>query len=797
MISPFEGARWIWNGVPHYDLQNGYCLLRKTFELPAIPAAAPLFITADQSYQLYINGEYICRGPARGFQNSWPYDEIDVAPFLRVGENVLAIRAYHPGCSTFSYISQQMAGVLVAAHWNLSGIEYSIRSGGDWKAWRQISVRRDTLPVSIQLFPQEQIYLRAEPLDWMNAGFDDAAWGVSAMNGHDCPPWNSLEARGIPLLHEEFAASPQLVAQNEGECAPNFRDVREVVRLAFDEGLEHSTTFDATIWKDGVLVVAPGGEGRFRSFVFDFGRVLVGNLELTIEGAQGGEIVDALYCEVTREDDANAPTQTPWYDPNDGCLVALGTRLVCREDENHHAFYHINGFRFLTLRVLDARTELKIVPRLRTVGYPLEHIGRFESSDALFEQIWEACAHTEQICALDAYVDTPWREQAQWWGDARVQAWNTFHLCDDARLLRRGIGQIGAQQLPNGLTYGHAPTIAHTCVLPDFTLVWMLTQWDYYFQTGSLEAFRSQQAPTARALEYFRAQTDQATGLLRCDSRYWLFLDWTCLPKDGISAILNCWLVLALEKLVEMHELCGETERAGELKAWANRLREALEKLITNGLLNDGYTPDGALRETFSIHAQTLALMLNLRGLDERKAVEDVLLPMTALEVLPDHDREILPSAYWVTYVFSVLGERGYGTDVLRFIHRHWEPMARFGSTWESYADRLHGGSRSHAWSAHPIFHLAQTIGGLTQTAPRWGKVRFAPVFAGEYGGATVPTPHGNLVSRWEKSGEVVQVSLQIPNGIEVGVKLPGIETTCAAGHWNWQDVKLTSNTRS
>ena len=36
----------------------------------------------------------------------------------------------------------------------------------------------------------------------------------------------------------------------------------------------------------------------------------------------------------------------------------------------------------------------------------------------------------------DSYVDCPWREQAQWWGDARVQAANTLHLSADPRMLR-------------------------------------------------------------------------------------------------------------------------------------------------------------------------------------------------------------------------------------------------------------------------------------------------------------------------------------------------------------------------
>ncbi len=70
----------MWADTAFYDLQNTYALFRHSFDLPRVPEHAPLFITADQSYRLYLNGQFICRGPARGFQASWPYDEVDVAP---------------------------------------------------------------------------------------------------------------------------------------------------------------------------------------------------------------------------------------------------------------------------------------------------------------------------------------------------------------------------------------------------------------------------------------------------------------------------------------------------------------------------------------------------------------------------------------------------------------------------------------------------------------------------------------------------------------------------------------------
>ncbi len=117
----FSSSFWIWPESHNWDLHNGYAQFRREFHLGKVPSEAPLFITADQSYQLYINGNYVCRGPARGFQKSWPYDEVDVRPWLQKGRNVLAVRAYNPGFSNFQYLTQGFAGLLIAAKWKGDG----------------------------------------------------------------------------------------------------------------------------------------------------------------------------------------------------------------------------------------------------------------------------------------------------------------------------------------------------------------------------------------------------------------------------------------------------------------------------------------------------------------------------------------------------------------------------------------------------------------------------------------------------------------------------------------------------
>jgi hypothetical protein len=813
--SALKQAKWIWPDDQFWDMHHCFALFRKTFELKARPRGAILHITADQSYRLYINGEYVTRGPARGFQSHWPYDTIDVSRHLEKGRNLIAIRAYNPGTGNFQYVFQGRAGLLAA----LDAGETRVVTDATWLCRRQGGIRRDSAPGSLQLFAQEHIDLRIEPPEWFAPDCDcDAAWKAPACSQtwHDMP-WADLEPRGIPQLAEKWWPAAAVIGGQTGADSRDYTNIRDVARFRYEEGFafqpaaasadkimapppgpggtggppvdlrgtggppmrsEHGCPARATATHPGgtpPLPVPALAENQFSSHLVDFGKTVVGCPAISIEGCAGGEIIDTLHFETIGEN------LSPDYIPDTHCRMAFGGRIVCRAGENTHEFYHALGFRYMIVTVRNSPRPLTLHIALRWQGYPLGRAGRFSCDDDALNKIWETCAWTQQCCSLDAYVDTPWREQAQWWGDARVQSWNTFHLCGDARLLRRGIAQIAGQTTPEGLTYGHAPTIAHSCILPDFTLIWFLTFWDYYWQTGSTEPFETHHDAVERALGYFKKYRDGKTGLVGYDERFWLFLDWTDLHKDGLPSVYNLWLLIALERLAL---LAGKTRRRAEsaaLAKWADKIRKSLSRLVApDGLLRDGLTAGGEIVGDASLHAQVLGLIANVPGLDAKTILEKRLLPY----LREDKCDKAAPSAYWVTYILSFLSERGHGPGVVDFIKRHWGRMVEHGTTWENFAPRRADESFSHAWSAHPLFHLMQTLGGVRQTAPGWKSIAYAPVFHGTRCDTVIPTPRGLIKSKWRKTGNKIQVALNLPPGVTARVPSPGGKLQTVKGKW-------------
>lgn len=773
---PFDGAYWIWSENLGWDLYNGYVLMRRSIVLDGNPEEALVHISADQSYQLYINGKFVCRGPARGFQDSWPYDTVDVADYMHAGENIIAVRAYNPGFGNFQYVSRAYAGFIFDACFDGERLV----SDDTWKVRRQEGIERGTVPVSIQQFPQEHIDLRIEPQDWMSSEFDDSEWNTPFKRLAYTIPWPKMEPRGIPMLEEFCDDQSQLIAEDSGLCASGYRQVRDVVGLRHSEGFN---LIGKNSMQGGALRLGPSQASGFCSYLFDLGEVKVGSLELEVFGCRGGEIIDTLHVETINEETLVPDLKIPEW-----CRMAFGSRLVCREGANRHRFFHFYGYRYLLITVRDVPASLDAKFHLHRVAYPLKKNGTFASSDNRLTRIWEACECTQRLCSLDAYVDTPWREQAQWWGDARIQAWNTFHLDGDTRLFERGIRQVGTQLTPEGLTFGHAPTSSHHCVLPDFCLIWILTVWDHYWQAGSFELFKENHSIAQGILKYFKAHMDSDCGLVQHDPKHWLFLDWSELPAEGCPTLLSLWLLYTLERYSELCQLVDIQDDLLEVDQWAKTLRATLSNMVSaDGLLGDGYAVDGKAYPSASIHVQTLASMLEITP-EHRGA-------MFSKRILPwlrgESNETIVPSCYWAAYVLEEANRRGYGVDAVSCMHREWAEMAEFGTTFERFDGELGSSSRSHAWSAHPLYLLMQTVGGVRQTAPGWSEIHFEPVLYGKNCQTVIPTPLGKIQSSWSITGDTVDAELSLPEGMSASVYLPNTdhspETVTGMSSWQWK----------
>jgi alpha-L-rhamnosidase len=130
-------AKWISLSGATYEDKNHVMLARKSFDLGSKAREARLFITAESHYEIWINEQFVSRGPARCDSHHQSYDVMDVAPFLTSGKNTIAIRVHFHGVMQ-SYYRNTYPGLLVQLEVGDEDKSY-IASGLDWKVKKDLA----------------------------------------------------------------------------------------------------------------------------------------------------------------------------------------------------------------------------------------------------------------------------------------------------------------------------------------------------------------------------------------------------------------------------------------------------------------------------------------------------------------------------------------------------------------------------------------------------------------------------------------------------------------------------------
>lgn len=249
--------------------------------------------------------------------------------------------------------------------------------------------------------------------------------------------------------------------------------------------------------EDGYALIHSSGKDV--SLLLDFGKEVVGYPHLKVEGPPG-VIIDFGYSEYLRDGKIN---------PNHERIKAVD-RYTTRGGLQIWETFSIRGFRYMQLDIHNESSEpLKIYSiGINFSTYPVEYRGSFSSSDELLNQIWEVARYTLQLSMQDAYIDGPFREQAQWMGDAHVEALVNYYTFGDAKLIARCLRQIGQSQLPEGITSAVWPK-KYPAILPDYSLLWIISLWDYYQYTEDIDLVEELYPRVKRALAWFRGHLDQ------------------------------------------------------------------------------------------------------------------------------------------------------------------------------------------------------------------------------------------------------------------------------------------------
>lgn len=363
-------AKWIWDSE-NLTENNVWMCFNKKVSLDKVPKELIAHISADSKYWLYINGETVVfegsvkRGPD---ENSGYYDSIDIAPYLKKGENfICALVWYWDNETSYSYSGSGQGGFIFEA----IGEDVAIISDSSWKVQRHSAYINSKLYPPNYRLPEYSIYFdaREDIGNWLSADYDVSAWENAteyAVGGEGA--YGKLYPRCIPFLKDYGLKDYENSGDYENYTVKKFFGERITVDIPYNAQL---TPY--------LKVIAPAGK----------------KIRITTENTLIG---------------------------------AVSTTYITKEGEQEfEALGWFNG-EHITYKIPKGVTVVSLM--YRETGYDSEFSGDFKSDDEFLNSLWQKSLRTLYVTMRDNFMDCPDRERAQWWGDVTSEMIMTMYSMD-------------------------------------------------------------------------------------------------------------------------------------------------------------------------------------------------------------------------------------------------------------------------------------------------------------------------------------------------------------------------------
>jgi hypothetical protein len=817
----FSQAVWIGvaTGSDGRPARNVHHAFRHKLSLEDKPSAAPVRVTADARYILWVNGAYVGRGPARCYPWRQAYDEYDLAPYLRKGTNWIAAQVHEFGLSNGQYIYSGKHGFIMEGQVKLaSGATQPLRTGESWEARR--ADWQMALPAYFawgQTGFQEGYDARLEPIGWRE-GTGESGWQRAvkvAAPGEG--PWKTFESRGLKPMKETLVRPEAIVWAANGSNPPDATTSNNpwvVWNQSEFDPLAELPKPDP----DGWFTVSPEKDG-FVALAFDYGWNHAAYPRVVVRGAQGGEVLDNGCAYGLKGDDRHPSV---WGVDSGPKSPGQFDRFIARTGDSEWQSFILRGFRYqvvvvradhpVTFRVEAIRAHHDAGPKLA-----------FECSDPALNQVWEATDRTLRAGMLDAFVDNNFREQQQWIHDGCVAALGAWATYGDTSLWKRGLRQWGQSTTlePDGAINSAAPRkvgeafgkTEFECIT-DYNCVWPVALAQYHELTGDAELLR-EALPDLRRLMLQAIEAGMTTdGLFLHPPGRPVFLDWVQRPwdKNPYNLTLNLVVLRAFRSAARVAEIAGDEElvahcrkRAREMtatvearfwsdthKGWRenvepsaavkadarakNWLRDPWQKITVNAIERS----KGNLNPTpCTRHANALAVLLKLGTTRQQNAAAELV--VRAFQ--PDDSNNNGMSPLWTDKIFGALFEAGLDEDAIRLIQGNY-------GTWVTKRGAMHWSEGFHATRNTHAHSCGSSVNWLLTSyvlGIRPGSAGFRDaIFDPRPGSLTsakgsVPTPHGLINVVWQRKGNVNEARIETPEGAKLRTPNPNVRLHASA----------------
>ncbi|MDQ8184650.1 family 78 glycoside hydrolase catalytic domain [Pelagicoccus sp. SDUM812002] len=512
-------------------------------------------------------------------------------------------------------------------------------------------------------------------------------------------------------------------------------------------------------------------------WVFDFGREVLGHVEIEIEGGEG-QVLDVGFDEWQQPSGLIDLYRTnPFVHTVDRYILrGGGSQKIVGLNPRGGRFVQVvvyppiqkSSFQLKAVRIIETRT-------MRGAE------GSFSDGDPIDEAIWSASLNTVIGSAEDVYSDSPWRERGAYIGDFTVNQLVQCLIGSDLRIAKRCLQLFAQAQRDDGQFACVAPAY-HRMAHEDFSLIWVLGLWEHWSLTG--DTFLVDELwPNLERLWASSVWHENAAGLWGTEGMN-LFIDWGVVleEREGqANAVLNAFRIHALEKSASLARSTGREKQAESFFEEAQRIRAAFSSTLwveSEGRYAACTRKDGTLSSTSSGHANLLAWAFEIGTANQLGRVQEYLFDFLDR----NYEKGIAEGRfaghielYFFRYLLSALAERGHGERALRLIRQHWGPLVKdgFGTLPECFHRFQVGlGSRCHGWSGYPAVWYTKWVLGLRQEKSgdpdRWvlDPLRVERI---EHASGVQPHRLGTIRVEWERKEDGnLEMNIAAPEGVSV-----------------------------
>lgn len=360
--------------LPCDDHRNRHILFRKTFCYEKPYEKATVYITADDYYKLYINGQFIAQGPAPSYHFSYNYNEIDVSSYLKKGRNVIAVHTLYQGLINRVWQSGDNRHGLIM-DLTIDG-ETVVSSDESFKTARHTAYEETGICGYDTQF-LESYDSRVSEIGFEASEYDDSAWANASINRF---------------------ADHTLVKQKSS-------------MLVFERIEPKSIT------------KTPSG------YLYDFGSTYVGYLCVKAKGVDGDVVT--LRCAQELNPDGSVR-----YELRANCVYE--EKWILKDGESVLDQFDYKSFRYAELVLPDGTEILEVYLNARHYPFKLKSSLKAEyAENEDLKKIWQLCINTQKYGVQEVIQDCMEREKGFYLGDGCYTALTNMILTHDDSMVRK------------------------------------------------------------------------------------------------------------------------------------------------------------------------------------------------------------------------------------------------------------------------------------------------------------------------------------------------------------------------